>query len=306
MNLASGKAELDSCPYVSEEARAQLSEASALAHSSVHDRQGGCARLAPVEKPCSTATKKTFYSPTLLAAQVGSDIAAADLEAKLKGWNAIQYERVGLNLRPELVAVKDASGDAAAFAAVAKQIAETSEFNVILITEDAAVMKAGVEACGFKRPLMYAATDANADDFGAIAKDNDLPLAIKADSADGLAALSEKLTGMGIKDLVLDPGSRDPKQSNEDMIGIRRAALKDGNRAMGFPTIAFPCEMASNIDVETMLAAMYIAKYGSIVVMSDFTGENIFPAAPGTAEHLHRPAAAHDRYRGHLSDQQPG
>ena len=82
---------------------------------------------------------------------------------------------------------------------------------------------------------------------------------------------------MGIKDLVLDPGSRDPKQSNEDMIGIRRAALKDGNRAVGFPTIAFPNEMASNIDVETMLAAMYIAKYGSIVVMSDFTGENIFP-----------------------------
>ena len=29
MNLASGKAELDSCPYVSDEARAQLAEASA-------------------------------------------------------------------------------------------------------------------------------------------------------------------------------------------------------------------------------------------------------------------------------------
>jgi acetyl-CoA decarbonylase/synthase complex subunit gamma len=29
--------------------------------------------------------EKTFYNPTLLAAQVGSDIAAADLEAKLKG-----------------------------------------------------------------------------------------------------------------------------------------------------------------------------------------------------------------------------
>jgi CO dehydrogenase/acetyl-CoA synthase gamma subunit (corrinoid Fe-S protein) len=29
---------------------------------------------------------------------------------------AFQFERVGLNLRPELVALKDASGDAAAFA----------------------------------------------------------------------------------------------------------------------------------------------------------------------------------------------
>ena len=276
MNLASGKAELDSCPYVSEEARAQLSEASAPPIRPFTIGKG-VRKAGTGGETVQYRHEKTFYSPTLLAAQVGSDIAAADLEAKLKDWNALQYERVGLNLRPELVAVKDAGGDAAAFAAVAKQIAETSEFNVILVTEDAAVMKAGVEACGFKRPLMYAATEANADDFGAIALENDLPLAIKADSVDGLTALSEKLTGMGLKDLVLDPGSRDPKQSNQDMIGIRRAALKDGNRAVGFPTIAFPCEMASNIDVETMLAAMYIAKYGSIVVMSDFTGENVFP-----------------------------
>ena len=82
---------------------------------------------------------------------------------------------------------------------------------------------------------------------------------------------------MGLKYLVLDPGSREPKQSNEDMIAIRRAALKNGNRAVGFPTIAFPCEMASNLDTETMLGAMYVAKYGGIVVMSDFTGESLFP-----------------------------
>jgi acetyl-CoA decarbonylase/synthase complex subunit gamma len=276
MNLASGKAELDSCPYVSEEARAQLSEASAPPIRPVVVGKG-VRKATTGGETVQYRHEKTFYSPTLFAAQIGSDISAADLTTKLKSWNAFQYERVGLNLRPELVAVKDAGGNADAFAAVAKQIAETSEFNVILMTEDAAVMKAGVAACGFKRPLMYAATAANADDFGAIAKENDLPLAVKADSVDGLSALTEKLIGMGLKDLVLDPGSRDPKQSNQDMIAIRRAALKNGNRAVGFPTIAFPCEMASNIDVETMLAAMYVAKYGSIVVMSDFAGENIFP-----------------------------
>ena len=102
-------------------------------------------------------------------------------------------------------------------------------------------------------------------------------MGIKADSIDGLTALSEKLTGMGLKDLVIDPGSREPKQSNEDMIAIRRAALKNANRAVGFPTIAFPCEMASNLDTETMLGAMYVAKYGGIVVMSDFAGESLFP-----------------------------
>jgi acetyl-CoA decarbonylase/synthase complex subunit gamma len=46
--------------------------------------------------------------------------------------------------------------------------------------------------------------------------------------------------------------------------------LKNGNRTVGFPTITFPCEMASNLDVETMIAANHVAKYGGIVVLSDF------------------------------------
>jgi acetyl-CoA decarbonylase/synthase complex subunit gamma len=276
MNLASGKAELDACPYVSDEARAQLAEASAPPIRPVAVGKG-VRKATTGGETVQYRHEKTFFNPTLLAAQVPSDISADDLAAKLKNWNALQYERVGLNLRPELVALKDVNGDAGAFGAAAKQIAETSEFNVILMTENADVMKAGVEAAGFKRPLMYGATAANIDAMGALAKENDLPVGIKADSVEALAPLSDKLTAMGLKDLVLDPGSREPKQSNADMIAIRRAALKDGNRSVGFPTITFPCEMASNLDVETMVAATHIAKYGGIVVLSDFAGESIFP-----------------------------
>ncbi|MGA6925503.1 MAG: (Fe-S)-binding protein, partial [Desulfosarcina sp.] len=151
MNLASGKAELDSCPYVSDEARAQLSAASAPPIRPVVVG-AGVRKATTGGETVQYRHEKTFYNPTLLAARVGSDITAADLEVKLKGWNALQYERVGLNLRPELVAVKDVSEDADAFAAVAKQVAETSEFNLILMTENADVMKAGVAACAFKRP----------------------------------------------------------------------------------------------------------------------------------------------------------
>ncbi|MCP4688362.1 MAG: acetyl-CoA decarbonylase/synthase complex subunit gamma [Desulfobacterales bacterium] len=275
MNLASGKAELDSCPYVSDEAKEKLSEASAPPIRPVALGKG-VRKCATGGETVQYRHEKTFFNPTLLAALVASDISDADLDAKLKTWNAFQYERVGLNLRPELVAVKDA-GDKDAFAKVAKTVAETSEFNVVLMTEDVEAMKAAVAACGFKRPLLYAATEANADDMGAIAKENDLPLAVKADSVEGLAALSDKLTGMGIKDLVLDPGSREMKQSLEDMVAIRRAALKNANRAVGFPTITFPCEMASSLDVEALLAATYVAKYGGIVVMSDFATEILFP-----------------------------
>ena len=123
---------------------------------------------------------------------------------------------------------------------------------------------------------MYAATEANADAYGTLAKENDLPLAVKADSVEGLVPLTDKLTGMGLKNLVIDPGSREIKKSFQDHVAIRRAALKDVNRAVGFPTIAFPCEMASNLDMETLIGSMYVAKYGGITIFSDFTGESLF------------------------------
>jgi acetyl-CoA decarbonylase/synthase complex subunit gamma len=276
MNLASGKAELDSCPYVSDEARAQLAEASAPPIRPVAIGKGVRAATAGGET-VQYRHEKTFYNPTLLAASIGSDIADADLETKLKAWNAFQFERVGLNLRPELVALKDVNGDPGAFAKAAKKIAETSEFNLVLMTEDPGVMKAAVDACGFKRPLMYAATANNVDQLGALAKEKNLPLAVRADSVEALVPLTEKLTQMGVKDIVLDPGSREVKQAHKDQVAIRRAALKDLNRAVGFPTITFPCEMASNLDMETLIASTFIAKYGGIAVLSDFAGESLFP-----------------------------
>ena len=280
MNLASGKAELDSCPYVSDEAREKLAEASAPPIRPVKVGRGVRAASAGGET-VQYRHEKTFYNQTLLGALVGSDIATSDLETKLKTWNAFQFERVGLNLRPELIALKDVNGDKDAFVKTAKTIAETSEFNLILMTEKPEVMKAGVEACGFKRPLLYAATEGNIDAYGALAKDNGLPITVKADSVAGLIALTEKLTEMGLKDIAIDPGSREIKQSHQDQVAIRRAALKDGNRAMGFPTITFPCEMASNLDMETLIASTFIAKYGGIVVLSDFASESLFPLLLG-------------------------
>ncbi len=276
MNLASGKAELDACPYVSDEARAQLEEASAPPIRQVEIGKGVRASKSGGETVLYRH-EKTFFNPTLFAGVITSDSATADVETKLKAWNALQYERVGLNLRPELAAVKDVNGDKGAFAALAKLVAETSEFNVILMSDNAEVMAAGVEAAAFKNPIIYCATDANADDFGKIALDNNLPLAIKADSIDGLIALSDKLTGMGLKDLILDTGSREVKQALEDQVALRRAALKDSNRSLGFPTISFPCEMASNLDMEALIAGMYVSKYGGIVVLSDLTTEVLFP-----------------------------
>jgi acetyl-CoA decarbonylase/synthase complex subunit gamma len=276
MNLASGKAELASCPYVSEEAKEKLAEASAPPIRPVA-LGAGMRAFKTGGETVMFRHEKTFFNPTGVGAMILSDIDSGELDKKLKEWNAFQFERVGVNLRPELVALKDADGDASAFAAAAKKIAEESEFGLVLMSESLDALKAAVEVSAFKKPLLYAATAENVEDMGNLAKESGVPLAVKADNVEGLMGLTDKLAGMGLKDLVLDSGSREPKQVFEDQVGMRRAALKAGNRALGFPTITFPCEMASSLDVETMLAATLIAKYAGIVILSDFTGESLFP-----------------------------
>jgi acetyl-CoA decarbonylase/synthase, CODH/ACS complex subunit gamma len=276
MNLAAGKAELDTCPYVSNEAREQLAEASAPPIRPIAVG-AGVRNFKTGGETVMFRHEKTFYSPTGLAALVLSDTDPGALAKKLKGWNAFQYERVGLNLRPELIALKAVKGDGKGFPALAKKIAEESEFNLILMSEDVELLKAGAEAAAVKKPILYAATEKNAEAMGKLAKEKGLPLVVKADSVEKLIPLSDKLTGMGLKDLILDSGSRELKQVVQDQIVIRRAALKAGNRSLGFPTIAFPCEMADNLDMETLITASLVSKYAGIVVMSDFQGESLFP-----------------------------
>ena len=276
MNLAAGKAELDSCPDVSDEAREQLAEASAPPIRPVAIGAGGRAFKTGGET-VMFRHEKTFYNPTGLAAVIASDMDAGALDTKLKEWNALQYERVGLNLRPELVALKDVNGDGAAFAAAAKKIASESEFGLVLMTDKMDAMKAAVDVSAFKKPLLYAATADNVEEMGNLAKESGLPLAVKGANIDDVIALSDKLTEMGLKDLVIDSGAREIKQLFQDQVAIRRGALKGGNKSLGFPTITFPCEMAGNLDMETVIASMLIAKYAGIVVLSDFESESLFP-----------------------------
>ncbi len=221
--------------------------------------------------------EKTFVSPPGLAAMITDDTEPAVIEEKCRRYMAYQYERVGLNLRPELIALKATNGDGARFAAAAKIIKEKSDLSMVLLSEDPAVMKAALDVVGDTNPLIYSATETNLVDMGNLALEAGVPIAVKAENIEGLLPVVDKLTEMGIKDIVLDSGARTVKQSFEDSIAIRRAALIKQNRTLGFPTITFPCEMTDNLAMQTTIAAGLIAKYAGMVVLSDFEGSSVFP-----------------------------
>ena len=277
MALASGSAELDACPYVSDEAKEQLAESSAPPVRPLTVGTGDYAVKVGAET-VMFRHEKTFVNKPGLAVLVTTEMDDAAVKDKLGKLDKFQYERVGLNLRAEMVAIKDTSGSADSFVTLVNKVKDASQAALILISDDADALAAGVKACADRKPLIYAATEDTADALGALAKETGCPLAIKSsDGYDGLVALSDKLTGMGVKDLVLDTGARSAKQAFEDHTVIRRAAVKKVFRPLGFPTITFPCEMADNLMDETLLAAMFIAKYAGFIVMSDLEAYSLFP-----------------------------
>jgi acetyl-CoA decarbonylase/synthase complex subunit gamma len=276
MNLAAGKAELSACPHISDEAKEKLSEASAPPILPVTIGTGDKA-LKIGGETVMFRHEKRFENPTGLAIIISDSMDDAEVNARLEKFKNLEYERVGLTIAPDLIGVKCDSGDVAKFEALANKVKAGSNANIILMSDNPDILAAGVKACADRKPLLYAATKDNADSVAALAKENDCPVAARADRLEELAALTEKLTAAGLKNIVIDSGSRTVKQALEDQIVIRSAALNKKFRPLGYPTIVFPSEMTDDPMKEALIASMLMAKYASIIVLSDFQGESLFP-----------------------------
>ena len=272
MKLAAGQAELDACPHVSDEAKDQLGAASAppVLPVTIGDFKAG-------GETVLFRHEKTFVNPTGIAVLVTDKMSDSDIDKRLKNFKELQYDRVGLLLKSDLIAVKSETGDAAAFEKLVNKVKDAVDAGLILISDKADVLTAGAKLLDGKKPLLYAATKDNVEEVGNIAKENKCPVAVKGDGFDEIVELTSKLTDMGLKDIVIDSGSRKLRKAFEDQIIIRRAAVKETFRPLGYPTITFPCEMTDNFMEEVLIASTFIAKYGGIVVLSDLEGHALFP-----------------------------
>jgi len=263
MKLAQKQTSLDKCPHVTDEAKAALDGAAAppikLITIGAGDR-----KIEVGNETVLFRHEETFYHPTALAVTADASLPEDQLVARVKQINGLVFDRVGQRIGVGLIALKGGS-DAAQFAAAAKTVAANSDLGLVLISEDAAAMEAAVKEVAARKPLIYAATPANADDMARIAKENACPLALHTEGLQELAALSQKVQGLGVSDLALDSGAREPAKVLADQTLIRRAALRKKFRPLGFPTIVFTA--AHSPEDEVVQATQYVAKYAGIVVM---------------------------------------
>jgi len=220
--------------------------------------------------------EKRFENPPGLAILISDTFSDQEIDNRLDKLNTLQYERVGLSLRPEIAALKNDSGEINKFVSLAERVKQKSDCSMILMSVNPDVLSAALKICADRKPLLYAATKDNLEKVTLLAENNKCPIAVKGSNLDEVALLTDQVVKTGIKDIVIDSGSRTLRQVFEDQVFIRKGALNK-IRSLGYPTIIFPCEMTQDLMKESVIASTFIAKYAGIIVLSDFQGYSLFP-----------------------------
>lgn len=271
MQLANQKAALDACPHVSAEAKAALEESGAPPIRLVSFGSGDHA-VKMGDETQLFRHDKTFYNPTVLGL-VADDAEGMDaIKAKIEEANAMSFERVGQVMKVDSVAIRHSTGSSDDFVQ-AVNLAASKDIPVTVMCEDSELAAKAVGEYADRRPLLYRATASNLDAMVALAKDKSLPLVVSAGTLEELSDLAEKAKKAGLNDIVLEPGIGTMTDMLVSMTAIRRAAVKDKFRPLGFPTIA----VLDSMPADHMKAALGVMKYSSAILMDSMPREMVYP-----------------------------
>ena len=262
MKVAQGAVPITKCPYMSEEAIALLSEATAPPMQTI---TVGAHKLGG--ETVMMRHEKTLVNRNLFAATLCTCMDDAAVEARLEGIRKGDYERIGEREMVECVFVHDA-GDCAKFVELCKKAAALPDRTVIIDTKDVETAKAAVEAIKDSKPILNGANKDNFNDMNEIAKAAGLVLGVSGTDLSELHDTVAALEKAGNKNLILDVTAPTIKETFANAVLVRRTAIKDGDRTFGYPSIVNLGVLCNHDEhLETALAAMFVVKYGSIIVM---------------------------------------
>ena len=269
MKVAQGALPITKCPYMSEEAIALLSEATAPPMKTITaagHKLGGETVLFRHEK--------TLVNRNVYAVQVGDCLDDAAADAALAQLEKVDYERIGEREYVEFVFVHDAGRDTETLVRFAQKAAATGR-GVIVETTDPDAAAAVVAACP------EAVIDGvNAQNWEAMqaAVGGKAILAVGGESLAEIYDTVEKLEKAGNKNLLLDVTGKTVKETFANAVEARRGAILDGVRTLGYPSIVNIARLAwGDAHLQTALASLFTVKYGSILVMEQMSYAQALP-----------------------------
>ena len=263
MALAQKKASLSDCRHVTEEAKAAL-EGAAMPPVRLVTIGKGERALSIGNDTVLFRHEQTFVNPAGIAVEVSDAMPAAELAKAAAEIEALSFERVGMTIAVNLVAVRCESGSGDTLASAVKAVRGATKLPFVLMGRAPAALEPALTLLAGEKPLIFAADRQNHAEMAGLAKAHGAPLAIAGSGVEEIAEVAHKVAALGVTDLVLCPEGGLGRVL-QDLTTLRRAALKKNHRAVGYPLMA----VASGADpfTEAAAAATFVAKYAGIVVV---------------------------------------
>ena len=277
MKVAQGAADISACPHMSEEALATLADATAPPMKTIKIGAGD-AEYTLGGETVLYRHEKTFVSRPRYAVALCSCMDDATIDAKLEGLKKVDYERIGERMYVELIYVNYSAEDGQdKYLDIVKKAAATGR-TLVLECTDEAVAKAALDICKDGKPVLNGATAANAEAMNAVATEAGVVLGVSGADMNEIYDTLAKLEGLGNKNLVVDVTGADVKTTFANAVQLRRAAIKDGDRTCGYPSIVKVAKLAKDDKyLQEALAALFTMKYGSIIVLQDMDYDQALP-----------------------------
>lgn len=267
MKVAQGAMDISQCPHMSEDALAQLSEATAPPMKTVKIGVGEN-EFSLGGETVLFRHEKTYVSKTRYAVSLCSCMDDAAIDAKLAEIPKVDYERIGERMFAELVYVNYAADtDKDRYVEIVKKAAALNR-TLILGCKDVELAKAALEVCKEAKPVLNGADASNYAEMSAVATEAGVVLGVTGKDLNELYDTVAALEKAGNKNLILDVGTASIKEAYGNAVQIRRAAVKDQDRTFGYPTLVNVAALAHGDRVmQQALLSMFTMKYGSIVVV---------------------------------------
>lgn len=268
MKLAKQEESIDKCEHASDEIKALLADASQKQQSEI--------KFGTADNIVITGNEtvmfrhdKTFVNPTCIAVKL--NCSDKDFDQKLSSIANYTVERVGENLKVDAVALYDDSKDENLFTAKAKQ---ASGMNLALILVSASqenIKKALLENKQCK-PLIYL-KNGETSQVIELEKEFNVPVVISGSNIEFLAENTNSAIEKQVEDLVINLSSMKTQNIIENLTHIRRAAIEQKFKPLGFPTITFIDEiqgLSNDVIEKTIWASALMCKYSNIIVLDTF------------------------------------
>ncbi len=238
MKAAKGEVCLSKCPHVTEELKHVFESSNRPQQEEISFGPDGSIVKVGNETVMYRHDKK-FVNPTCIAIKLES--SDVDFDKKLAKIKSYAVERVGETIMIDAVALVDADDT---FLQKAEKITQEG-LPVILVSE-------------------------NIDE--ATIKNFNAPTIISGTSVEELTANSQAALDKDVTNIVLNLSKLSAKNLIECLTKIRKAAIIDKQRPLGFPVITFHSDVegfSADPVEQALLGSVLICKYSSIIVLDD-------------------------------------